>query len=625
MATKASNIAQAARTIDASGNVDGDTLDSLDSSQFLRSDANDTATGNIKFSNAGTYSAGLQNAKVAIEQANASVQLLLGRSNNVDAAWFTELGTDSNGFHVWPGGYVAAGNGKSTHFDFNGNVGIGTLYPNNQLTIQAGASALTNVNSTITINSPLTTTGATRMIGVRQGNTTQVAHIAYSHDNKLLELIAQDASGGIGFYTGGITRKITMDADGRLLIGHDSVYASNATIEATAINDVSFEANFFNSDVNRLAGKSLQYSVSDSGGTVWTRNLDLSIGTRYSNNLYIKLNNTNQHIFNSSGLVGIGTTSPSAKMHIWAGTSGGSAGSIPADTTAIIESNTNNFLTFLHPPDAGKFSGIVMKDNNIGGYVHHGDGVSGDGMHIKGYGYVDFFTGAGSSTALTAGTKRARINSNGLYLYDSSGANPARIWTEAWPYGTISGYGTGNLIFVDQLYVRSSHVAIDRSWGDYPSITIPNNTEFGSQAEFRFHGHYGVSGGDFSVVVRSDGGYVTGSDARRKINVESITSALDTVLALDGKTFNVVNKDLEIQNDVSIAGKKFGFIAQEIEGIIPEAVKYYENEDTPEENGYASAYSVDYPSIVALLTNAIKEQQVIINDLKTRVETLESK
>jgi hypothetical protein len=504
-----------------------------------------------------------------------------------------------------------------------GNIGIGGT-PNNQFTIQASASALTNANSTITINSPLTTTGATRMIGVREGNTTQVAHIAYSHENNLLELISQDASGGIGFYTGGITRKITMDSDGRLLIGHDSVYASNATIEATAINDASFEANFFNSDANRLAGKSLQYSVSDSGGTVWTRNLDLSIGTRYSNNLYIKLNNTNQHIFNSSGNVGIGTTSPSAKMHIWAGTSGGSAGSIPADTTAIIESNTNNFLTFLHPPDAGKFSGIVMKDNNIGGYVHHGDGASGDGMHIKGYGYVDLFTGSGSSTALTAGTKRARFNSGGLYLYDSSGANPARIWTQ--PNETGMNYQGDSSVYtwVEYLYVNRANYGLDRGWGDYPSISIPNNNEYGSQAEFRFHGIYGVSGGDFSVVVRSDGGYVTGSDARRKINVESITSALDTVLSLDGKTFNIVNKDLEIQSDVSIDGKKFGFIAQEIESIIPEAVKYYESEDTPEENGYASAYSVDYPSIVALLTNAIKEQQVIINDLKTRVETLES-
>jgi hypothetical protein len=131
---------------DGSGSgLDADLLDGLQASQFLRSDANDTATGNIKFSSAGTYSAGLQNAKVAIEQVNASVQLLLGRSNNVDSAWFTEFGTDSTGYHVWPGGYVAAGNGKSTHFDFNGNVGIGDTTPSYKLDVNGTIRATGDV------------------------------------------------------------------------------------------------------------------------------------------------------------------------------------------------------------------------------------------------------------------------------------------------------------------------------------------------------------------------------------------------------------------------------------------------------------------------------------------------
>jgi hypothetical protein len=53
MATKASNIAQAARTVDATGNVDGETLDGLDSSQFLRSDTSDTMTGDLEFTGNG--------------------------------------------------------------------------------------------------------------------------------------------------------------------------------------------------------------------------------------------------------------------------------------------------------------------------------------------------------------------------------------------------------------------------------------------------------------------------------------------------------------------------------------------------------------------------------------------
>ena len=48
MATKASNAALAAASkIDASGNVEADTLDGIDSLQFLRSDTSDTLNGDL--------------------------------------------------------------------------------------------------------------------------------------------------------------------------------------------------------------------------------------------------------------------------------------------------------------------------------------------------------------------------------------------------------------------------------------------------------------------------------------------------------------------------------------------------------------------------------------------------
>jgi hypothetical protein len=212
----------------------------------------------------------------------------------------------------------------------------------------------------------------------------------------------------------------------------------------------------------------------------------------------------------------------------------------------------------------------------------------------------------------TGVTKFARIG-----LHDQSGAQ-ATVWTEANRTGM--GDYSSSYVWVDNLYVWNWRGGLDRGWSDYPSITIQNDTGEGPQGEFRIHGIGGVSGADFAIATRCDGGYITGSDSRRKVNIESIPSALDTVLALDGKTFNIVNKELEIQNEVSKSGKKFGFIAQEVEDIIPEAVKYYESEDKVEENGYASAYSIDYPSIVALLTNAVKEQQEIIESLKTRLD-----
>ena len=176
-------------------------------------------------------------------------------------------------------------------------------------------------------------------------------------------------------------------------------------------------------------------------------------------------------------------------------------------------------------------------------------------------------------------------------------------------------------------------VFFDRVWADYPGMSVMSTGGHGdtNQGEFRMHGtnatyssYPSASGADFSLSVRIDGSYESGSDRRRKKNISSITNAIDIVKQLDGKKFQLCNSELEAQTHMSKNGYKFGFIAQDVEDIIPEAVKYNEKEDVPRENGYATAYSMDYGSIVALLSNAIKEQQVIIDDLKTRITALES-
>ena len=67
--------------------------------------------------------------------------------------------------------------------------------------------------------------------------------------------------------------------------------------------------------------------------------------------------------------------------------------------------------------------------------------------------------------------------------------------------------------------------------------------------------------------------------------------------------------------DKETGKKDIGVVAQEVEEILPEIVQ-------TRSNGYKA---VDYQKLTALLIESVKEQQVIINDLKTRIETLESK
>ena len=229
----------------------------------------------------------------------------------------------------------------------------------------------------------------------------------------------------------------------------------------------------------------------------------------------------------------------------------------------------------------------------------------------------------------------AAPSNNGYGLWFDTDSNTAY---GATTYFTTGGYFTGDLNqmgFIGGSVPRWSislnsgeimhwyqRCAFDRAWDNYPSISVKNDTTYGGQGEFRIHGIGGASGGDFSVATRSDGGFISGSDARRKSNIEPITNALQTVMQLQGKKFNLINRDGDL-DPMRGERKQYGLIAQDSIEFIPEVVTHYPEVDTPNENGWASAYSIDYPALVPLLIEAIKEQQTIISTLQARIEALE--
>lgn len=102
------------------------------------------------------------------------------------------------------------------------------------------------------------------------------------------------------------------------------------------------------------------------------------------------------------------------------------------------------------------------------------------------------------------------------------------------------------------------------------------------------------------------------SDSRFKTNVRPVMNALDKVKALQGVYFNwnqeaFPARDFPNQNAI-------GFIAQEVEKVLPEVVQ---TEKTAE--GYKA---VQYDKVVALLVEAIKEQQQQIDVLKQQIRRL---
>ena len=100
--------------------------------------------------------------------------------------------------------------------------------------------------------------------------------------------------------------------------------------------------------------------------------------------------------------------------------------------------------------------------------------------------------------------------------------------------------------------------------------------------------------------------YGTTSDYRLKENVKPMTDGLATVAALKPVIYEWISN--------GSAGK--GFIAHELQAVIPEAVRG--EKDAVNEDGSINAQNVDFSKIVPHLVAAIQE-------LTTRLAALETK
>ena len=149
----------------------------------------------------------------------------------------------------------------------------------------------------------------------------------------------------------------------------------------------------------------------------------------------------------------------------------------------------------------------------------------------------------------------------------------------------------------------------------------------------------GVNGQEVSYIgwgVRADGDIgTTGnffliSDGRLKKNITPISSALDKILRLKGVEYDY---DTEKYNKYTLNPRhQVGFIAQEIEQIIPEAVTEkmltttnLSRRDGGEDIEEMKIKVVNVDAVIPVLVEAIKEQQKLIEDLQKRIIQLEEK
>ena len=144
-----------------------------------------------------------------------------------------------------------------------------------------------------------------------------------------------------------------------------------------------------------------------------------------------------------------------------------------------------------------------------------------------------------------------------------------------------------------------------------------------------------VVGTDGNIVVMHNGGnarfifdaegsghadveWTTFSDSRLKKNVEDIPYGLDTVRGLDARIFDKYSGYIDDDGEVVLEDsfrRMIGFIAQEVQPLVPELVKDVDDK---------SFYSLDVGRFTPILWSAVKELDTTVQGYQARIEALEA-
>jgi hypothetical protein len=124
------------------------------------------------------------------------------------------------------------------------------------------------------------------------------------------------------------------------------------------------------------------------------------------------------------------------------------------------------------------------------------------------------------------------------------------------------------------------------------------------------------------------GAFLSASDVKIKKNINTITDARSIINSLRGVSYE--HKLEEFPGLGLKAGLTYGFIAQEVETILPAIVKekIIPNISLRSDGidaGSVSLKTVGYTEVIPILVEALKEQDKVIEDLLKRIEALEIK
>jgi len=507
-------------------NVDADTLDGIDSTSFLRSDAADIKTsGNLTFNNNVRANFGTNNdLEIYHSSANGTIR------NNTGSLYLRTY-ADNERVHIQSDN---GSGGITDYFKADGSTGESILY-------HYGSQKLATKSTGVTVAGTLTASGSINVNGDIVGNnsTTVIIDIYKVFATKFIGDLIGDVTGNADTAT--TATNVTVTANNSTNETVYPVFVDGATGDQGPETDTGLS-------YNPSTGTLTATSFSGSGASLTAVDADTLDGqqgsyyTGYTDTAIANLIDSSPGTLNTLNELAAAlgddasfsttvTNSIATKLPLAGGTMTGSLnmGSNNITTTGkVLFANMYSALGDL--PSATTYHGMFAHVHGTGkGYFAHGGN------------WVQLLDTNDESSFLTSDANDTKTSGNTTFN------------------DNISVYfGSGNDC---QLFCNGSHMYMDLQSG-IGNFYIRD----GTTTRFTFDDN-----GDFTAV----GNVTAYSDITLKKNIEVIPNALDKVMQLRGITFD--RKDIE-------TSRQSGVIAQEVEKVLPEVV------DTNEEGIKSVAY-----------------------------------